>query len=83
MFGKQPQVIETCEHQWETTGAHFNPPSHDLMSASNVSEALIRELKFGITTITQQCQQCRKLSITTAAGKADVPGFAWKTPVAA
>jgi hypothetical protein len=66
-------------HEWETTGAEFNPGVLGLSKATGSYEFMM-SLAYGFTNITQKCQTCGRVEVTTASGRASLAGtgLSWK-----
>ena len=61
------------QHYWKTTGTVYVNPAHG--KVENISEEMLRELTFGVTILTQQCEDCGWVDSSRHVGKLIVPGL--------
>jgi hypothetical protein len=64
-----------CKHQWEFVGAKYNPRPDEMRNIKGANEALLREVLYGVTILTQRCTECNWVETSRVAGKPDLSTF--------
>jgi hypothetical protein len=74
------QATNVCPHRYKVVGVSYmgRLEGQGPFKFRGVSEALVREYLYGVTTLTQQCTLCGYSDTTRHLGQIDVPGFTWR-----
>ncbi|HEY2086269.1 MAG TPA: hypothetical protein VGH54_09620 [Mycobacterium sp.] len=81
LFAREPKH----QHAWKVAGGRYEPPVGRSFEVERISDQMLREMIYGVTTITQECTGCGWVATSREIGRVDLSkyGLRWRQELGA